>query len=125
MKRSANTGWRMPQDAMVVSCFRQREESLMSDVPVDSFRFTGRTIKQIILKTIDEMEPKTDTPWTAVTRPLSESRIALLSSSNLIKLTNSFQIAKASQATRLGYTVMEKFFTKKGTALPTLTTMFR
>ena len=55
----------------------------MSDVPVDSFRFTGRTIKQIILKAIDDMVPRPDTPWAPVHKPLSESRVALLTTAGI------------------------------------------
>ncbi len=55
----------------------------MSSAEVDSFRFTGRTIKQFILKAIDDMTPKSDTPWSKVSKPLSESRVALLTTAGI------------------------------------------
>jgi len=55
----------------------------MSDHEVDAFRFTGRYIRKVILEAIERAVPPGDTPWTAVGKPLAESRVALLSTAGI------------------------------------------
>ena len=55
----------------------------MRDHQVDAFRFSGRLVKKIILAAIDAIEPPTNIPWAVPTKPLAESRVALLTTAGI------------------------------------------
>jgi D-proline reductase (dithiol) PrdB len=50
---------------------------------VDAWRFTGRFLKSMLSSRIPEEPAYADIPWTPVTKPLSESKLALLSTAGL------------------------------------------
>lgn len=50
---------------------------------VDPFRFTGRTIGALISEAIKGAPAFTSLPWTAVEKPLTEARVALLTTSGI------------------------------------------
>ena len=57
---------------------------------VDSYRFLDRSVKKMVRSWI-RMEQRREIPWTPLERPLSESRVALVSSAGLaLKTDQSF-----------------------------------
>jgi hypothetical protein len=50
---------------------------------VDPYRFTGRYIKNVISDAIARATPPPDLPWTTLSRPINESRIALLATAGI------------------------------------------
>jgi D-proline reductase (dithiol) PrdB len=50
---------------------------------VDAWRFTGSFLKSILSSRIPDEPAYADIPWTPVTKPLSESKLALLSTAGL------------------------------------------
>ena len=58
----------------------------MNKLEVDAFKFTGRLIKKLITESIDASEPPTRIPWTPVTKPLANSKVALLSTAGISML---------------------------------------
>lgn len=55
----------------------------MPEHRVDAFRFTGRLIRSLIVETIARTPPPATIPWTAVSRPLAASRVALLTTAGV------------------------------------------
>lgn len=55
---------------------------------VDPFRFTGRYIKKVITEAIEATTPPPDIPWTQPGKPISESRVALLSTAGISMLND-------------------------------------
>lgn len=55
----------------------------MTTKEVDPYRFTGRYIKKVISEAIASATPPADLPWTTLTKPVNESRIALLSTAGI------------------------------------------
>ncbi len=55
----------------------------MTQQQVDAFRFTGKFIKKIISEAIERAPAPAEIPWTPVTLPLAEARVALLTTAGI------------------------------------------
>ena len=64
--------------------FNSNDESrTMTAHQVDAFRFSGRLIKKLVLEEIDAAAPVQSIPWVAPIKPLSQSRVALLTTAGI------------------------------------------
>jgi hypothetical protein len=62
---------------------RPPDEGAASPRTVDAWRFAGTTIRDILSRSIPDAPYAGPIPWTRLRQPLSESRVALLSSAGL------------------------------------------
>jgi D-proline reductase (dithiol) PrdB len=56
---------------------------MATELEVDPWRFTGSFLKKVLSGAIPDAPAYADVPWTPVRRPLSESKVALLSTAGL------------------------------------------